>query len=409
MNFCLTKGVVLEYHSDQNILRIHYSFFVVTLLSAWQWGHSVPEAFLVVGALCLAVLNLYSGRSLSERLLNGCKTLPLPTFSLTLVCLGLARDTITTTDEVAVVPEQPLARRVAAALGGVVTTLAAVVVLEVISAVVQVSPFVRSLILLLQYAHLAVGMTALLPVVPLEAGVLFRECLGHFKPTINDPRLSRYVPINSASSKVINKSENDTFPLKIGQYVNGLLVVAGIILGILPMIATGVMLLGFGLQSLLRAAIARAATGMSVAQVMRPASMVDVLSHGMTVATALRVTTRSFQEVFPVVHAHMVIGLVDRTTLLRSLASLGEEYITGIMDRGFNTVDEDVPLTKLLARDVASENDRPLIVTGVNKEFAGLLLVKSVMDTLIVEDLKTQHRERDSQLGPDNSSEEDPF
>jgi len=57
------------------------------------------------------------------------------------------------------------------------------------------------------------------------------------------------------------------------------------------------------------------------------------LSHGNTIRDAANLLLSTSQQDFPVVHGDQVVGLLGRTSLLRGMASEGQDsYVAGFMD-----------------------------------------------------------------------------
>jgi stage IV sporulation protein FB len=73
------------------------------------------------------------------------------------------------------------------------------------------------------------------------------------------------------------------------------------------------------------------------------------LEHGDTVRDAANLLLSTSQQDFPVMHGEEVIGLLDRTRLLKALASEGPDaYVSGVMDRDFLALEPAADLAETL-------------------------------------------------------------
>jgi hypothetical protein len=148
-------------------------------------------------------------------------------------------------------------------------------------------------------------------------------------------------------------------------------------------------LLGFAFYKFLQTSFfltaKRALSGITIREVMCPANEVDVLQHGMTVKRALKVAQRSFQDIFPVLHAKLVIGTVSRQALLKAELTLrGGEYLPGVMSRDFSAADIRRNLSDII-NPVDANVAEPIVITE-DGEFAGLLIQKGLLDSVFVEE-----------------------
>jgi Zn-dependent protease len=73
------------------------------------------------------------------------------------------------------------------------------------------------------------------------------------------------------------------------------------------------------------------------------------LEHGDTVRDAANLLLSTSQQDFPVMHGDEVIGLLDRTRLLKALASEGPDaYVSGVMDRDYLALEPAADLAETL-------------------------------------------------------------
>jgi CBS domain-containing protein len=100
------------------------------------------------------------------------------------------------------------------------------------------------------------------------------------------------------------------------------------------------------------------------------------LQHGDTIRDAGNLLLATSQTDFPVMHGGTVVGLLSRAALVRAMLSEGPEaFVAGAMDRDFQQVRPDLPLTDalpLMSRPgacllVVDDDSRPLgILTAEN-------------------------------------------
>jgi Zn-dependent protease len=109
------------------------------------------------------------------------------------------------------------------------------------------------------------------------------------------------------------------------------------------------------------------------------------LSHGNTIRDAANLLLSTSQQDFPVVHGDQVVGLLGRTSLLRGMASEGQDsYVAGFMDREFSSVAPDRDLSEilpLLARSGACAlvmQDGQLLGLLTSENLSQFLLLRSV-------------------------------
>jgi hypothetical protein len=324
MNTGLTKGVLIEYQTKSTTIRIHHSTPLIALLSGWQWGANTIESgyivLMIFAALSLLCIGFVASGSILSKFFK--KESTDARIVLTTLCFG-----IVPTNDLGISPNgtTSITTRIGQIAGALFLPVAILFSLILIRMSVPVATWLNQPLTYLEYALLAVIGNCIVPVPPYEAGLLVKDYLLSEAEHKKEP-FPEFVATEGIA--------------RFGQWFSASLSIVGIILGNSPLIVAGGILFFISFQILLRSSITRASQGMSVADVMRPADLVDVLTHGMTISHALRVARRSFQEVFPVVNAKTVIGLVDRATLVRSRFLQGEAYVSGIMEKKFQTIDE---------------------------------------------------------------------
>jgi Zn-dependent protease len=109
------------------------------------------------------------------------------------------------------------------------------------------------------------------------------------------------------------------------------------------------------------------------------------LDHGSTMADASDKLLATTQQDFPVVHAGRVIGLLDRTRLVRGMAQEGAtSYVSAAMDRDFLRFDPSMDLAEALT------NMPPSTVCALvmkDEELVGLLTRENVSEYLLLRQL----------------------
>ena len=106
------------------------------------------------------------------------------------------------------------------------------------------------------------------------------------------------------------------------------------------------------------------------------------LGHGDTIRHAVNLLLSSAQQDFPVLHGDEVIGLLDRATLLKSLAADGPDaYVAGVMDRDYLALDPSTDLAETLPL-MARAGRCALVMEG--SHLAGLLTSDNLSEFLLL-------------------------
>lgn len=114
------------------------------------------------------------------------------------------------------------------------------------------------------------------------------------------------------------------------------------------------------------------------------------LSHGATLREAADLLLATSQQDFPVVNGGQVIGLLDRTSFLRGMATEGPDtFVAGVMNRDFLNLSPETDLSDAVAQlseagacGLVMEEDRLL----------GLLTTENVSEFLMLRKLGVQPR-----------------
>ncbi len=186
------------------------------------------------------------------------------------------------------------------------------------------------------WIQVVLGGLHLLPATPLDAGVLLRKQFIRARGAVKGAKASA----------------------GMGQAIGWVLVLAGALSQeIILMLLGGTVLLTAQTES--HALLARdAAKGLRMRDVML--SEWTSLDASDTLEDALRRSTHSLQEVYPVLRGRVVVGSVARTSLLFALRTEGNGYVQSVMSRGVRAVQADDPVY-----GTAQGSTRPAMTTVV--------------------------------------------
>lgn len=194
------------------------------------------------------------------------------------------------------------------------------------------------------WLQVLIGGLHLLPAVPLDAGTLLRR---------------EFVRVRGAA-------RGGRAATGIGQVTGWLLVLLGAVSQeIVLMLVGGTVLLTAQQEghSVLAQEAAKALT-------MRDVMLTEwtSLAASDTLEEALRRSTHSLQEVFPVVRGPLIVGAVGRQTLLFTLRSNGNGYVQGVMSRSVQPAGPDAPLVESLQRATAASSGGAMVMPIVEGE-----------------------------------------
>ncbi len=216
------------------------------------------------------------------------------------------------------------------ALSGPVANFVAALTMALLtfSATSQVNLFQRHLIEPQHLLRAAIWMQVLLgglhllPATPLDAGVLMRKQFVRLRGTAQGAKASA----------------------GLGQVIGWALVLGGALSqeGMVLLLGAAVLLLA---QTESHALQAKTAAG---SLTMRDVMLTEwtSLDASDTLEDALRRSTHSLQEVFPVLRGQVVVGSVTRTSLLLALRAEGNGYVQSVMSRGVRAAQPDDPLVR---------------------------------------------------------------
>jgi len=178
---------------------------------------------------------------------------------------------------------------------------------------------------LLGFANLMLAGFNLVPAFPMDGGRLLRALLTFMRPEDEATRIAAWV----------------------GRVV-------AISLGLYGLVQGEFILVFFAFFIWLGAAQENAAaTGRTLTNgiPVRAAMITDFrhLEHGDTVGHAANLLLSTSQQDFPVMHGDEVIGLLDRSRLLKALAAEGPDaYVSGVMDRDYLALEPAADLAETL-------------------------------------------------------------
>ncbi|MGH9721690.1 MAG: CBS domain-containing protein, partial [Bryobacteraceae bacterium] len=111
------------------------------------------------------------------------------------------------------------------------------------------------------------------------------------------------------------------------------------------------------------------------------------LNHGDTIRDAGQLLLATSQQDFPVVHADHVVGLLQRSALLRAMLTEGPDgYVAGAMDRNFPRLSPDMDLADALN---AMSGSCALVMDG--DRLAGMLTTENLSEFLVLRQIDVAH------------------
>jgi Zn-dependent protease len=216
----------------------------------------------------------------------------------------------------------------------------------------------ESVVARLGFANLLLALFNLLPAFPMDGGRTLRALLTYIRPEAEATRVAAWL--------------GRLLAISMGLY--GLLAPQFM----LVFVAFFVWL---GAAQEATAALGRTLThGIPV----RAAMMTEfhTLEHGDTVRDAANLLLSTSQQDFPIMHAEKVVGVLDRNTLLKSLAQEGPDaYVAGVMDRDFVVLKPGQDLSEILPL-MAQAGRCALVMEG--ERLLGLLTTDNLAEFLLL-------------------------
>ena len=123
------------------------------------------------------------------------------------------------------------------------------------------------------------------------------------------------------------------------------------------------------------------------------------LSHGDTIREAADLLLATSQQDFPVLHGSQVVGLLNRTALLRAMAGDGPEaYVAGAMERDCLRLEPDLDLADAAPR-MAEAGNCALVFRG--ETLAGMLTQENLSEFLVLRRIRQSRGPLESTKGSD--------
>ena len=194
------------------------------------------------------------------------------------------------------------------------------------------------------WMQVVLGGLHLLPATPLDAGVLLRR---------------QYV-------RVRGEAKGAKAAAGLGQAIGLMLVLAGAVSQETVLILLGGTVLLTAQREGHALLAKKAASGLTMRDVML--SEWTSLDASDTLEGAVRRSTHSVQEVFPVLRGHVVVGSVARQSLLFALRTEGNGYVQSVMTRGVRAAHPDDPLVGTVQTAAAARIGRMGVVPIVEGE-----------------------------------------
>ena len=210
----------------------------------------------------------------------------------------------------------------------------------------------------LAYGNLLLAGFNLLPAFPMDGGRLLRALLSYVRPEDQATRIAAWMGRMLAISMGL-------YGLVVGQY--------------LAVFFAFFIYLGAAQES--AAAMGRTLThGIPVRAAM--ITQFRTLDHGNTIRDAANLLLSTHQQDFPILHGGLVVGLLGRNLLLKSLAAEGPDaYVAGVMDREFLALEPGTELAQVLP-SMAHAGRCALVMDG--NKLLGLLTADNLSEFLLL-------------------------
>jgi Zn-dependent protease len=221
-----------------------------------------------------------------------------------------------------------------------------------------VHPSEANLLERIAYGNLILALFNLLPAFPMDGGRILRSVLAIWRSEDEATRIA--------------SRAGRTLAIAMGLY--GLISMQFMLIFIAFFVYLGAAQEG-------QVAVGRALTqGQPVRVAM--ISKFHTLPHGATVGDAAQLLLATAQQDFPVVHGEQVLGLLDRNSLLRAMASEGADaYITAYVDREFLKLSPDMDLAEAMT---LLTNSGPCALVMDGDRLLGLLTKENLSEFLLL-------------------------
>lgn len=356
-------------------LRVHFTFPLVLLLGAVQWGDPHGAAGALFGivlmlALFACVVLHELGHSLVARRLG------IPVREIVLLPIGGVAIMVRT-------PRRPLHELLIAAAGPVVSGLLALAFAGLLAGAYpglgldarrlvdpqQAAPGLRTLVAWLLTANLGLLLFNLIPAFPMDGGRMLRAVLATF---LGFQRATRIAAT-------------------LGQIVAMLLGVVAVVAGNLFLALIAVFVFMAASQQRAAEAARGALSTLRLGDAYNKHAL--VLSPGDRVSKVVDYLLTSYQPDFAVVHGGELLGVVRRDAVLQALADdPSDAYVAGLMDRNVLRLDARQSLAD--AQEIMAEQGRAVAAVFTAGRFLGLVSLHDLREALRIVAFLRLHEER---------------
>ena len=364
-------------------IRIHFTFFLILVLGAVQWGGMTgTPAGAVFGVVLMLLLFLcVTLHELGHSVVA--QAFGIPVRAITLLPLGGVA-------QISKNPDKPIQELAIAAAGPLVNVVIGGVLFLVLgSGIAPImfdgqgllpaglnEPSLSTLLIWLLTANVSLVLFNLIPAFPLDGGRMLRAILAIW---LGYPRATR---IASAVGQV--------FAVGIGLW--------GLLSGNLILVLIAVFIfVGAGQE-----------TAMAVSKtVLQTRRVGDVYNrHAITLAVGDRVSRvvdyllTGYQPDFAVMQGSNLIGIVTRSDVLRSLSEAGDDqYVTEMMERDIVKVEATKTLEEV--RELMGEKEHRVVAVYDGGRFLGLISIEDISEAFTV--LSFQQRQQQMRLARNTS------
>jgi len=357
-------------------LRVHFTFPLVLLLGAVEWGdrHGAPGALfgiLLMLALFACVVLHELGHSLVARRLG------IPVREIVLLPIGGVAMLVRT-------PRRPLHELLIAAAGPVVSGLLALAFAGLLAGAYpglglvdarrlvdpqQAAPALRTLLAWLLTANLGLLLFNLIPAFPMDGGRMLRALLATF---LGFQRATRIAAT-------------------LGQIVATLLGVVAVVAGNLFLALIAVFVFMAASQQRAAEEARGALSTLRLGDAYNKHAL--VLSPADRVSKVVDYLLTSYQPDFAVVHGGQLLGVVRRDAVLQALAEdPSDAYVAGLMDRNVLRLEARQSLAD--AQEIMAEQGRAVAAVFTAGRFLGLVSLHDLREALRIVAFLRLHEER---------------
>lgn len=152
------------------------------------------------------------------------------------------------------------------------------------------------------------------------------------------------------------------------------------------LVVIGVLVFLNASQAQLSARTRVAIVGKNAGEIMVERDKLVLLKHGMTVQQAALSALKSLQDVFPVIYAENVIGVVSKSALYAAHSQAEPAYIAQYMTRQFLSVEEDRPLSEIvtLLESSAEMAEIGAVMVTKQEKFSGMISQHKLLDLIML-------------------------